>query len=1464
MLVAGCESASRGEERVLDIPSPRAILRAVRPKTIRDIVSVPEHPTVVRLDALFVPGTEWIEESYCLTEDVRGHLRALRGALGEPAGKGIFVIGQYGSGKSHLLAWVITKLRQGDFLPEGPAAAFVSLVNYSAANRLEDIVCETLGIRGAAGDRRVAFSALRERYENGLVLVLDELSEFLRSKPDHRAFNEDVRFLQFLGEWAAGNRFWIIGAIQESIERTGDIEYDLYRKIKDRYPLRLILSPAHIRDLIADGVLIKGEGYEAAVAEVVQKLERATPEGLAVDRELLLAIYPLHPATLVLLEEVRDKFSQARGVIDFAVTRLRGDAERGVTPFLDRPFGDLLTPDIIIDHYTDLLAIQPEFLPLSDKVFPYYDQNLEKLVAKASLRELSRRLLKLLALVSLSRSRKGLTPAEATYWLGFSAIQITPEKNVQVVAAALDRLATAGQFVKISGERYFLDTEEDSAGAFAKLLRRELAQLDDSEETVLEELIPLLPGRGVNPLSLPREAWQARDIRWHHHDRRCYIYVGNDEPPPRSAGEITLCVRLPFGDAGVAREHHTVIPTPLAVTDAVREAVACGRLLSKPLDRAVSERAAGMLTDRATAVARQVSDAYCRGQRLAPSGRGKFAPPAGAFDGTDSWLADNLRWVLGRTYPAFESVAPTAGPLPLETHRAFIRFLTENDVDAPASDREVDLVREAYLVPMGLLKGTPRGYHLPRNLERHELIKLAAPLIDNGPAPKTLYDYLAGPVYGLVPDQIHLLLLFLYFQGEIDITKDKRSLEDLFETFPTPLKYDRIEKGGGLEPRVAAALDQLCAALGIKPAAGHTVLAERQAAARAAAQCRVRTEPLSLLAVNLAATDDTGALVTRIRRLLDWTRALTQADDPLEGFAQLVYEAESVPRYIEELEALKELPDHIHRLISERDRFQHLLAGVAENTLSDENAAVLLENLGPPPGLDAIEDLARWIAAASNAYAVYTRDYSKRHERMIVAVEKHPAWRWRPPALTRLRQARLEPHLERCRELEAEAARRRCRGLSNLAFQPVCACGFDGHKAPVQEILERLAEEQRSVDQILTRFFARAGVRRKVAEFAEARDEARPALRAYLEQQAPLPDIQDLRAFEKHLAGFEIVSTVDLTALAGVLTGRTWTRAALLEAVSRAVGTDDENPIRFDPMPVGGVPPAVAAWCVRQALATGTPLPPGLDEERLADAVKGLDPTGISAAALARIDRLGLPQETVLRLLRGLADGTLDITLPKERSPLVTALLEMVEEKAPKRTNDYIDLLARACSATEILKEAVATPWLAHLERLTHWPGLEALPKAVAVLEKHTKADWILVDALGLPFVPAFTDLLDELLPGVALSRTTFARWEGATTTSNCYDGLAAAGVQHRFHKIDSLDALLHERSVPFDDLVKLAAAELGIAFKRLRPALDPARALVVFADHGCRPTPDGKGFVHGGDSPLEAAVPFFHLVPRT
>jgi hypothetical protein len=66
------------------------------------------------------------------------------------------------------------------------------------------------------------------------------------------------------------------------------------------------------------------------------------------------------------------------------------------------------------------------------------------------------------------------------------------------------------------------------------------------------------------------------------------------------------------------------------------------------------------------------------------------------------------------------------------------------------------------------------------------------------------------------------------------------------------------------------------------------------------------------------------------------------------------------------------------------------------------------------------------------------------------------------------------------------------------------------------------------------------------------------------------------------------------------------------------------------------------------------------------------------------------------------------------------------------------------------------------------------------------------------------------------------------------------------------VDQLIHQRNLILDDIARLSAAELEIAFRRLIPRLDPTLPVLIFGDHGFRLAPDGNGFIHGGPSTLE------------
>jgi hypothetical protein len=144
--------------------------------------------------------------------------------------RGILVVGNYGTGKSHLLA-VISAVAEsehlGALLKNQRAVAGASTIAGrfrviraeigSTTMSFRDIVCsvmddglERLGVTHqfpATGDRhenKTAFQEMMAAFqsvypEQGLVLVVDELLDFLRSRKDQE-LSLDLSFLRELGE----------------------------------------------------------------------------------------------------------------------------------------------------------------------------------------------------------------------------------------------------------------------------------------------------------------------------------------------------------------------------------------------------------------------------------------------------------------------------------------------------------------------------------------------------------------------------------------------------------------------------------------------------------------------------------------------------------------------------------------------------------------------------------------------------------------------------------------------------------------------------------------------------------------------------------------------------------------------------------------------------------------------------------------------------------------------------------------------------------------------------------------------------------------------------------------------------------------------------------------------------------------------------------------------------------------
>ncbi|MBI3270576.1 MAG: hypothetical protein HYZ53_16335 [Planctomycetes bacterium] len=609
--------------------APRAAHKAPAPARIGDLVEVPPVRTVVRLEEGLRQARETCT-GFVFTDEVTRHVAALSECLLADHGRGIFLRGDFGSGKSHFLAALSAWLAR-----EPDAAALtaahedlrrvaasgrrflpvpVSLVRFRATTALEEILIaelerqlaaaghptpltplgrflarlrEVLRAPGAAAafasaqglapegldawlaaDPRRAYvagcrffeerglatpaglleqkgetlagavDAVRRAGYHGLVLLIDELSEFLQSKPDAARLNEDARTLQLLGETAAEAPLWIVAAVQEGLEAVGDVAGPTLRKIKDRFPILLRLSTLHVRDLIERRLVRKRPGADREVQRIHEAYRRHFP-AFASTFDDFRRIYPIHPTTLALLEGLGSLFSQHRGIVDFVHARIGGDPQRGIPSILDRPAAVLLAPDAIYEHFAPRLAEFSDFNVYPRHVVPHLDQVVDRVITVDADRVLARRLVRILVLYAIHPTARPPSVRDLAELAACMLAAHDPDLNAGFVAEALlEPLAEASPFLvkkeAASGDpldrTYAISKEEDHARTLRARVARIAAGLSLDDTRLVREPLASLPASAAwpGPLAaiLPGQPALRRAVSWRRSQRQALIVWG--------------------------------------------------------------------------------------------------------------------------------------------------------------------------------------------------------------------------------------------------------------------------------------------------------------------------------------------------------------------------------------------------------------------------------------------------------------------------------------------------------------------------------------------------------------------------------------------------------------------------------------------------------------------------------------------------------------------------------------------------------------------------------------------------------------------------------------------------------------------------------------------------------------------------------------------------------------------------
>ncbi len=248
--------------------------------------------------------------------------------------KGLLIVGNYGTGKSHLMA-LISAIAEHEKLAgaatnpavaeaAGPIAGRFQVLRAeigSTMMSLRDIVCTSLEHElGELGidyqfppsadvtNNKDAFVAMMAAFEEkhpkqGFLLVLDELLDYLLTR-NEQALILDLNFLREVGEVCKQTRFRFISGVQESLFDNSRFQFvaETLRRVKDRFE-QVRIAREDVAYVVSQRLLKKSPEQEGKIRE---HLTEFAPLYGSMNEQMdkFVELFPVHPAYLDTFEKV--------------------------------------------------------------------------------------------------------------------------------------------------------------------------------------------------------------------------------------------------------------------------------------------------------------------------------------------------------------------------------------------------------------------------------------------------------------------------------------------------------------------------------------------------------------------------------------------------------------------------------------------------------------------------------------------------------------------------------------------------------------------------------------------------------------------------------------------------------------------------------------------------------------------------------------------------------------------------------------------------------------------------------------------------------------------------------------------------------------------------------------------------------------------------------------------------------
>lgn len=480
--------------------------------------------------------------------------------------KGILVVGNYGTGKSHLMsvlssiaadASLLDSLNHENLKAEADkiagkfrvvrteiGATTMSLRDILVAELEEQL--ENMGVSyvfpevGMITSHKRAFEDMMTKFsevypEHGLLLVVDELLDYLRTRKDQEIIL-DLNFLREVGEVCKDLRFRFMAGVQEAIFDSPRFAFvaDSVRRVKDRFE-QILIARSDVKFVVSERLLKKTIEQQAKIREYLTPFAKYY-SGFNERLDEFVRLFPVHPDYIDTFERIT--VIEKREVLK--------TLSMGMKDILDKEIPEEEPGLIAFDSYWNTLKQNSSFRAIPDiRAVIDCSQVLESRIENAITRKQYKPMaLRLIHALSVHR----LTTGDIYAPLGASAEELRdrlclfdpliaelgsnePDKDLQThVETVLREIhkTVSGQFISFNSEnhQFFLDLKKtDDFDAIINKRAESLSdvQLDRFYYEALKRVMECQDSTYVTGYKI----WQ-HELIWQDHKaaRTGYLFFG--------------------------------------------------------------------------------------------------------------------------------------------------------------------------------------------------------------------------------------------------------------------------------------------------------------------------------------------------------------------------------------------------------------------------------------------------------------------------------------------------------------------------------------------------------------------------------------------------------------------------------------------------------------------------------------------------------------------------------------------------------------------------------------------------------------------------------------------------------------------------------------------------------------------------------------------------------------------------